>query len=230
MRLARRHVGQTEIAASLTFVLAVVLVLPLIALGIQAAHEVRLIVDLLRDIRQNGFGTPDWLSNLPYVGDAAATWWQANIPDPEAARALFAEVQRSGVVALTRTFGIEVASRSTILAFTLLTLFFVYRDGPSAVREAQPIGIRLFGSSVGHLAQNVVATVRGTVCLLACGTDCELGGQLSNPSVQLPRLGEVAALNTLLQGSYGEKRCMPAIATNSEMSCCNRARCSKTPT
>jgi len=56
-----------------------------------------------------------------------------------------------------------VASRLTILVFTLLTLFFLYRDGPRLIDEAHRISDRLFGPPGGHLGRNAVAAVRGTV-------------------------------------------------------------------
>src|SRR3981081_2400102 len=62
--LARRGMRPTSVATLLTLVLAFVLVLPLIGLGIEAARDSGFIVQWLRDIRQNGLGTPDWLSHL----------------------------------------------------------------------------------------------------------------------------------------------------------------------
>ena len=161
--LIRRGLGKTAVATLLTVVLAVVLVLPLIGLGIEAAHEGDTLVQWVRDIRQNGLGTPDWVSRLPYLGNTVAVWWQANLADPEAARALFGRAETSGIFTLTRTLGIEVASRLTILVFTLLALFFLYRDGPSVMQEARAIAGRLFGRPGGLLGQNAVAAVRGTV-------------------------------------------------------------------
>jgi predicted PurR-regulated permease PerM len=161
--LIRRGLGKTAVATLLTVVLAVVLVLPLIGLGIEAAHEGDTLVQWVRDIRQNGLGTPDWVSRLPYLGNTVAAWWQANLADPEAARALFGRAETSGIFTLTRTLGIEVASRLTILVFTLLALFFLYRDGPSVMGEARATAGRLFGRPGGLLGQNAVAAVRGTV-------------------------------------------------------------------
>ena len=161
--LARRHLGATAIAALLTLVLAVVLVLPLIGLGIEAARESSVIVQAVRDIRQNGLGTPDWLSHIPFAGDYVANWWRLNLAEPGAARALLGRTETSGLIALTRTLGIEVASRLTILVFTLLTLFFLYRDGPRLTAEAHRISDRVFGPPGGHLGRNAVAAVRGTV-------------------------------------------------------------------
>lgn len=161
--LARRGMGKTAVASLLTLVLAVVLVLPLIRLGIKTADDSGTLVQLMRDIRQNGLGTPDWLSHLPYIGNTAAAWWRANLAEPGAAGALFGRVETSGIFALTRTLGIEVASRLTILLFTLLALFFLYRDGPSVIKQAQAIADRLFGPPGWQLGENAVVAVRGTV-------------------------------------------------------------------
>jgi len=161
--LARRGLGKNALAALLTVVLAVVLVLPLIGLGIQAAHESGAIMQWLGEVRQNGLGTPQWLSHLPYVGDSIAAWWQTNLAEPGAARAMFGRAETGGVFAFTRTLGVLVAHRLTILVFTLLTLFFLYRDGPSVMEEADAIAGRLFGPSGGQLGKDVVAAVRGTV-------------------------------------------------------------------
>ncbi len=161
--LARRGLGPDGIAALLTLLLGVVLVLPLVGLGVEAARESGVIVQAVRDIRQNGLGTPDWLSHLPFVGDSITNWWRQNLADPGAARTLLGRTETSGLIAFTRTLGIEVASRLTILVFTLLTLFFLYRDGPHLTEEAQRIADRLFGPPGGHLGRNAVAAVRGTV-------------------------------------------------------------------
>ena len=161
--LARRGLRPDAIAALLTLTLALALVLPLIMLGVEAARESSTIVEAVRDIRQNGLGTPDWLSHLPWVGDSVANWWRQNLAEPGAARAIFGRSETSGLISFTRTLGIQVASRLTILIFTLLTLFFLYRDGPRLIEEAHRISDRLFGPPGGHLGRNAVAAVRGTV-------------------------------------------------------------------
>jgi predicted PurR-regulated permease PerM len=158
-----RDMGRTAVASLLTLVLGVVLVLPLIGLGIEAAREGGFLVQWVRDIRQNGLGTPDWLTHLPFFGESVTSWWRQNLADPGAARALLGRTETSGIIAFTRTLGIEVASRLTILVFTLLTLFFLYRDGPALIDEAHRISNRLFGPPGGHLGRNAIMAVRGTV-------------------------------------------------------------------
>ena len=161
--LVRHGMGAAASATLLTLVLAIVLVLPLILLGIEAAHEGGAIIEAIRDIRQNGLGTPEWLSHVPFVGDSLTVWWRQNLAEPGAARTIFGRTETSGLIAFTRTLGVQVASRLTILVFTLLTLFFLYRDGPRLTEEAHRISDRLFGPPGSNLGRNAVAAVRGTV-------------------------------------------------------------------
>ncbi len=155
--------GQNAVASLLTLLVAVVLVLPLIRLGVEAANDGRAIAQWVSDIDQKGLRAPDWLPHLPYVGNTLVDWWQANLAAPGAARALFGRADISGMFNVTRTLGIEVANRLTILVFTLLALFFLYRDGPRVIKEANANAERLFGPFGGHLGKNAVAAVRGTV-------------------------------------------------------------------
>jgi predicted PurR-regulated permease PerM len=161
--LARRGMGKTAIATVLTLVLAFLLVLPLIGLGIEAARDSGSVVHWIDDVRQHGLGTPDWLARIPVVGSSLTAWWQENLAEPGAARALFGRAETSGFFSFTRTLGIAVANRVTILIFTLLTLFFLYRDGVRVTEEAHAIAQRMFGPSGGQIGKDTVAAVRGTV-------------------------------------------------------------------
>lgn len=161
--LAYRGMGKTALATLLTVVLAVVLVLPLIKLGVEAADLSGAVLQWVRDVRQHGLATPDWVSHLPYVGDKAADWWQANLATPDAASALFDRFQPTGIFNVTRALGVEVANRLTILVFTLLALFFLYRDGPRAIEQGHALADRLFGPPGWQIGQNAVVAVRGTV-------------------------------------------------------------------
>lgn len=162
-RLARRGMGNTAVASLLTLVLALVLVLPLIRLGVEAADDSRAILRWLHDVREKGVGPPDWLAHLPYIGNAAVAWWQANLAEPGAAGALLGRLETSGIVAFTRRLGVEVANRLTILLFTLLALFFLYRDGASLTKQAHAIIGRLFGPPGIRLGQHALVAVRATV-------------------------------------------------------------------
>ncbi|HEY1544300.1 MAG TPA: AI-2E family transporter [Xanthobacteraceae bacterium] len=161
--LARRGMGRTSAALLLTLVLAVVLVTPLIAIGFEGVRDSHALAEWLRDVRQSGLGTPDWLSHIPIFGESINSWWQTNLAPPGAARSLLGRSETAGIFAFTRMLGAEVASRLTILLFTLLALFFIYRDGPGIAQESQVVANRLFGPPGSHLGRNAIAAVRGTV-------------------------------------------------------------------
>ena len=176
--LARRGMGHTATALLLTLVLAVALVMPLIAIGFEGVHDSHALAEWLRDVRENGIGTPAWLSHVPVFGESLTSWWQTNLAPPGAARSLLGRSETAGIFAFTRMLGAEVASRLTILLFTLLALFFIYRDGPSLMEEAQAVANRVFGPPGGHLGQNAIAAVRATVnglVLVGLGEGAVLG-------------------------------------------------------
>jgi predicted PurR-regulated permease PerM len=161
--LGRRGAGQTAIASVLTLALALVLVMPLIWLGVRAARDGGAIVQWVEDVRQHGLAVPAWPSHLPYIGDSVAMWWQDNLAQPGGARDLLSRAATSGLIGFTGTLGIELANRLTVLVFTVLTLFFLYRNGQSIAAAAETIAERLFGPPGHHLGKNAVAAVRGTV-------------------------------------------------------------------
>jgi predicted PurR-regulated permease PerM len=158
--LVRRGIGGTGAAALLTLGVVLVLVLPLVGFAVEAARDNGAIVESVREIRQNA---PDWLSHLPYVGSSLAEWWKTNVAAPGSGRALVGAGQPNGMFSLTRTVGAEVAHRIVILAFTILALFFLYRDGPLLSDQSYTVADRLFGPAGGRLGKNAVTAVRATV-------------------------------------------------------------------
>ena len=164
--LVSRDLGETAIASLLTLAIAAFLVVPLIGIGFEAAQERATIAQWLHDIRQNGLTAPDWLSHLPFVGDRLAIWWEANLGQPEAASVLVGRIGNSGMLSLTRTVGLELVHRVMILIFSLLALFFLYRDGPRILKQAVVISDRLWGPSGALLGRHFVSAVRGTINVL----------------------------------------------------------------
>ena len=161
--LARRGAGKTTIAGALTLALALLLVLPLIWLAVRATRDSGAIVQWVDDVRQHGLTVPGRVSDLPYIGASTAAWWQDNLAQPGGTRDLLSRAVTSGLVGLTGTLGIELVNRLTVLVFTVLTLFFLYRDGRSLADAAGTIAEKLFGAPGHLLGKNAVAAVRSTV-------------------------------------------------------------------
>src|SRR5262249_47011432 len=161
--LTAKGVRTSTAAISLAALVGVLIVGPLVALAVQMAREAVVIVEGVRDLRESGLGTPDWVAQLPLVGDYAAAWWAEHLADPEAAKELLGRAESMGVVQWGRSFGSELIGRLVVLAFTLLTLFFAYRDGPRIIEQTRTIADRLFGPSGEHLGKEAILAVRATV-------------------------------------------------------------------
>jgi predicted PurR-regulated permease PerM len=161
-RLVRGGTRPWAAATLLTVLLALALVVPLVVIGVQIAREAVLAVQWVRSLRESGVEPPEWIAQLPFFGAYAAAWWQAHLAEPEAVKELLGRAESVGIVHWTQ-LGSQLANRLAILGFTLLSLFFLYRDGPLVVEQMREIGSDLFGSSAKVIGKDAVNTVRGTV-------------------------------------------------------------------
>ena len=157
--------GRHNILLPLLFTAATTLlfVVPLALVAVQVGHEARIAAGWIAEARLNGVPQPDWLSHLPAFQAQASAWWDANLADPDAARALLGRIDRAEFLQVGRTFGTQVAHRAILFGFTLMTLFFLFRDGPRLTRQMLTASNRLFGPHGETLARQIVASVHGTV-------------------------------------------------------------------
>jgi predicted PurR-regulated permease PerM len=162
-RLIRNGMSPTGTAILLTGIIGLLIVGPMLVVVVEGTRESILILHWLRELRQTGIPPPEWLSQLPFVGSYLTPWWQEHLADPEAARALLGRTESLSVTQWTRHLGHELIHRLIILGFTLLTLLFVYRDGPRITLEIRNVADRLLGVPARHLGHEAVAAVRATV-------------------------------------------------------------------
>ncbi|HEX7968831.1 MAG TPA: AI-2E family transporter [Stellaceae bacterium] len=156
--------GRKSILAPLLFTLlvGVVFVLPLTLFALEVGREALVLVRWARSVAQTGVAVPEALGHIPF-GGYVAQWWQTNLADPAAARELIGRIDRSVVMEWTRSIGIQLLGRSTILIFTLMVLFFLYRDGVALIHQLAALAVRAFGPTGERLGRHVVLAVRGTV-------------------------------------------------------------------
>jgi predicted PurR-regulated permease PerM len=151
------------VATLLTLVLTGVLIVPFVILGIELARESSTILESLRQFRQSGVPTPSWVADLPLFGEWASQWWEENLGQPGAAQDLLERLREYGLFGYGRTVGQELVSRVTVLAFTLLTLFFLYRDGASVAENTRIVGDSLFGPGSEQFGKTFLQTLRATI-------------------------------------------------------------------
>jgi predicted PurR-regulated permease PerM len=157
--------GRFNVAMPSLFTLGVALIfiVPLIVVGVQMAHELHAGTEWLRDVERDGLSEPDSLRNLPFMQSQVADWWQQNLADPGSARELVERLTRGHVADVSRLIIVQMARRLTLFAFTLLTLFFLFRNGESVLRQIRRAIVRLFGPGGERIAQRMVESVHGTV-------------------------------------------------------------------
>src|SRR5579871_918757 len=159
----RRSRNRTAAAAVFTLLIGLVLIVPLIILGIELGRTAVAAAQWVREAERGGAPAPDWLAQIPLIGSYLTDWWASNLSEPGAAADALGRIDRSMLLEWTRIVGVQVTRRLTILVFTFLTLFFLFRDGETLVRQTSVVLDRLFGATGSRLVPEVMGAVRATV-------------------------------------------------------------------
>jgi predicted PurR-regulated permease PerM len=158
-----RRWSPTAAAAEATLLVVMILIVPLIVLGVEIGREAVATVQWIREAERMGIPAPEWVARLPLAGGYVSDWWASNLSEPQAAANLLGRIDRSWLIEWTRILGFQLIHRLTILIFTFLTLFFLFRDGDSLVRQASVVVDRFFGTTGTRLGPQVLTAVRATV-------------------------------------------------------------------
>jgi len=169
-----------DIWAALTFTLIVglVLIVPLIYGGIIAVREAISLARTLLDSSKGPPGLPDWVQQLPWLGDWLNGVWLDKMSEVAAHNAAHGAADKAGehaglasatvqarpaIYQWTRVVGVQLLRRLSTLVFTLLTLYFVYLNRDSLERDVPRVGRRLFGPTVEGLMTRATEAIRATV-------------------------------------------------------------------
>ena len=182
-----------------TLSIGLIFTVPFVYVAIEGAREIRIIVQFLGEAQRNGVPVPEWVPQLPIVGRAVEEWWRANLSDPGGAQELLGRLNPRSLASSARLYGAEIVHRLIIFGFTLLTLFFLFRDGPLFSRQLLRVSDRLLGPDgerVGrHMVKAVLATVNGLV-LVGLGEGALIG--IAYIVAGLPHPVSIAALTGVL--------------------------------
>jgi predicted PurR-regulated permease PerM len=141
----------------------IVFVGPLVLLGIAVARESHFVVEFIAEARHNGIPVPGAIERLHVIGPTLAEWWRANLSDPAMAEEMIGRVNLRTLTDSVREYGGEVVHRLAIFLFTLLTLFFMFRDGAALAEQLRSLSDRLIGLRGERIARQMIAAVHGTV-------------------------------------------------------------------
>jgi predicted PurR-regulated permease PerM len=161
-------------AAAATLVVLAPLGLVAVEIGREAGDAAR----WLQSTRQNGLPPPELLERLPWFHDQVVAWWQDNLADPDSMRALLGRIDELNPMHVGRMFGAALLRSAVEFAFTVVALFFLFREGSSLGERALYACCRLFGPQGQPLARQIVASIHGTVdglVLVGLGTGAIIG-------------------------------------------------------
>lgn len=163
----RRCFGHHHDLAALlfTFILALLLILPLSWLVGVLVKEIQLLINYLQIVNRDGGQAPEMLRDLPLFGPQLTTYWDENIGQPGNVKFLLSNMHLS--LAPTSYYikqvGVNLAHRSFQLGFTLLCLFFFYRDGDKLFQQIHYIGELCLGRRWFRYADRLPSALRSTV-------------------------------------------------------------------
>ena len=146
-----------------TVLIGIVFIAPLVLLGIGLARESHFVTEFVNDARHHGIAVPEWVGQLPLAGPMIANWWRANLSDPAMAEEVIGRVTLHTLTQSARDVGVEVVHRLALFLFTLLTLFFLFRDGGVLTERLRQLSDRLIGLRGERIARQMIAAVHGTV-------------------------------------------------------------------
>ncbi|MGH7100166.1 MAG: AI-2E family transporter [Stellaceae bacterium] len=183
---------------ALTAAVGLVFVIPVVFAALELARSAHLVVGWVNEARHTGLAVPDWVARLPLAGGPLAGWWHTNLSDPAGASELLGRIS-AFLGGSARHYGGEVVHRVVLFAFTLLTLFFLFRDGPALTRQLLVLSRKALGPHGEHIGYQMIAAVHGTVnglVLVGLGEGVILG--IVYALVGLPHPMTIAALTGIL--------------------------------
>ncbi|KTD47569.1 AI-2E family transporter [Legionella quateirensis] len=131
--------------------------------------ESQLFINFLQQINKDGGEAPEFFKNFPFVGNELVQYWDNNIGKPGNIKDFLSNLH----VTLTpasyyiKQIGFNLAHRSFQVGFTLLTLFFFYRDGDKLLLQVHHVGEYCLGNRwfrySDRLPRALRATVNGTI-------------------------------------------------------------------
>jgi len=154
---------RAALPAAFTLGIGLVFVAPIVFLGVWMSREAHLAYAWIDSVRQNGLPVPDWAPQLPWLGASLASWWRENLERPEDAAALVTGINRHDLVAFSESFGGHIGAILLTFTVTLLTLFFLFRDGERLSESLEYLSERLFGPRGKSLSLQIVSSVHATV-------------------------------------------------------------------
>lgn len=163
--------GRRELlsASILTLLFTIVVIMPLFWLMLILVQETQHFVTYLIQLNTHGMPTPGWINNTPAIGQYLADVWQHTLAKPQGISEFISNSHGSikPVSVILKSIGSKVAHRFVLFGFSVICLFFFYRDGQKLAKQIDILGqycLKDRWALYAHqLPKAIMATVNGLV-------------------------------------------------------------------
>ena len=159
----KTRLGDTGVAAVMTSIVAALFFFPIGYALFHAATEAGTVAHWILAVQKSGIAVPAWLPGIPRVGGPAAGWWREYLSDPAALSTLIGQSDNAMLSDFARRFGAQIAHRLVTLVFTIVVIFFLYRDGKELSRKTLGLLNKLTGESGDRYGLQAAVAIRATV-------------------------------------------------------------------
>ena len=156
--------GKTHFAAGImTLLLAVVMLVPFIIVGASIGDNIDTLSQALQRFKEEGFSAPpEWVAGLPIVGTKLDAFWRGL--DFDSARLIdYAKKIAAPVSKWLLGAGLAFGEGLMHLSISVLTAYFLYRDGTEVAERMRAGMERIAGIRAHQLLEVAGNTVKGVV-------------------------------------------------------------------
>lgn len=152
-------------ALCFTLLLGILFLLPLSWLVTLLVKELQLFINYLQDINLHGGKAPALFQEVPWIGNDLITYWDQNFGQTGSLRHWLSNWHLSLTPAsyYIKQIGFNLAHRGFQLGFTLISLFFFFRDGDILFKQINQVGEQCLGARWFKYSENLPSALRSTV-------------------------------------------------------------------
>ena len=148
-----------------TSVLALLLIVPLSWLISILVRELQVLVNYLQLMNQHGGVAPIFIKDVPWIGKEAVLYWETHLGRPGDIKHGLSNLHLSLAPAshYIKQVSFNLVHRGVQVGFTLLSLFFFYRDGDQLCETINRIGNNCLGRRWYRYAEKLPLALRSIV-------------------------------------------------------------------
>ena len=163
MVVQKTKLNEAAVAGIMTTCVAVMLFFPIVYALILAASDFGVLTNWLAGAQKSGIAVPEWAHLIPLAGGQVVAWWSENLTDPAGVSIFLGNADSAWLKELAQSFGMQAAHRLVTLIFTIVTIFFLYKQGEDLSNKTLELLEKLSGESGKRYGLQAATAVRATV-------------------------------------------------------------------